>query len=428
MLKLTIKRSSVDKLLYPVLFFLIIFNPPFLPVLSFTIIFTLISIIYCIFCDKKALMILGSPYVYKWAGIFVVFYGYYFIISLISTFVAGTGSIVPIIAFFYSIIDVVSTFFVSFFLCRVIFKRGGTFQTLTDMIVYAGVMESMFGIAAFFRPDIKSLLNNITIANTRSEKIAAAVENAFFRNYGIASTLFDSFGFAMSIIALLALFKAVSGKSVHYIYFLMITFAACINTRTSMVLIAVGSAIIILGKGARNFKAVMGKIVFLLAAVALLVLAGYYLNSGDANAIWLSSGLDEIKNLFSGSHKLTGTFEYLYNEIYIPDHPIVLIFGSGLTPDQAIYKQSDIGYIQNLWRFGVMGSSILYGFYLYPMIKWYRKVSIEKILPMSIGVIFFLYLIKLNVFGYGIGSCVFMPLFIGILYSISTNNACLTER
>lgn len=192
------------------------------------------------------------------------------------------------------------------------------FESLIDYIINVGVIESIFGIAAFFSPAIKSLLNGITIANSRSEKIVHAVGTATFRNYGIASTLFDSFGFGMSIMALLALYIALKGNPRYYVYFAMISFVASINARTSMVLIAVGSAIIVLGQSAKTAKAIAGKIVIILFAFLALSLISSYVEQGIANAQWLSTGIDEIKALFTG-RQTTGTFIAIFRDTYFPD-------------------------------------------------------------------------------------------------------------
>lgn len=188
------------------------------------------------------------------------------------------------------------------------------FESIIDYIINAGVIETIFGIAAFFSPAIKSLLNGITIANSRSEKIVHAVGTATFRNYGIASTLFDSFGFGMSIMALLALYIALKGNPRYYVYFAMISFVASINARTSMVLIAVGSAKIVLGQSAKTAKAIAGKIVIILFAFLALSL----IEQGSANAQWLSTGIDEIKALFTG-RQTTGTFIAIFRDTYFPD-------------------------------------------------------------------------------------------------------------
>lgn len=419
MRRIKVKKSSIYNLLQSVMFFLIIFNPPFLPILSFTIIFTLVSIIYCFVFERDAIAMIMNPCIRRWLKIFIVFYVYYCMVSVISM-TGNSWPTNPIEIFMRSMVSVISLFFVPAFLCLTVFRRGRGVEELTELIINAGVIEALFGIAAFINPGVKSFLNGITIANSKSAVIRAAVSNAFFRNYGIASTLFDTFGFGMSIIALITLHKALAGKSKYFLFFLMITFVACINARTSMVLIAGGAAIIIFSKAERTRKVAITKSIIILTALFFLITVKTYLDSGNANAQWISMGIGEIKALMVGREK-TGIFLTLSKELYIPDNPFHIIFGTGLTPEQAILKTSDVGYIQNLWSFGVVGSLLLYFFYFYPLWQW-RKKREEKKLALAIMAAVFIFFIKLNLWGYGISAVVLMPILMGRLYTLNNKS------
>lgn len=416
-MQLRIKATSLRSLLLPIIFFLIYFNPPFMPRISFTIIFVVIGGLYCALNLRRSISILKSEAVRKWIVLFLVFYVYYFFVAIISSTVNSLPED-PITTFVGTIIDTVSLLVVSLFLCLISFRKDESFDDFTKYMVGAGVIESIFGIASFISPGVKLFLNRMTIANSRSEKIIHAVRTATFRNYGIASTLFDSFGFGMSIIALLALYKTLEGKTKYYVYFAMITFAACINARTSMVLIAVGSAILVLGKSARSFKVIAGKVLVILISVFALGAINGYIDQGGANALWLSGGIDEIKALLFEGQK-TGIFISLFSELYIPPSALQIIFGIGLMPAQAIRRTTDVGYIQNLWQFGIIGSLLLYWFYLNPLRRWIKDNRKQKELAIAIGVVMFVFLIKLNLFGYGISSTVFISLFMARLYTIA---------
>lgn len=420
MCKIALNSLSIRSILLSIMFFLIIFNPPFLPQFSFTIIFTMIAIIYCMIRYAETIRMIKGTYTRKWIRQFVFFYLYYFLISLFSYFTYSFYDN-PLVYFVGSIVDIVSLFFISVFLCLVVFRRKEGFDSLIKYIINAGVIESFFGIFAFISPEIKNFLNGITIANSRSDKIVHAVGTATFRNYGIASTLFDSFGFGMSIMALLALYKALEGEKKYFASFVMIAFAASINARTSMVLIAVGAGIIILGKKAKTFKAAIGKFSVVLFAFIAVCIISNYLNQGGENAQWLSTGIDEIRSLIVGK-QTTGTFAVLFREIYFPEDTIQIIFGVGLTPAQAISKTVDMGYDQNLWMFGIIGSLMLYYFYLKPIKIWYKTLKTEKILAVAICIVLFAFLIKINLFGYGISSVVIITIFMGRLITLDMLN------
>lgn len=418
-----ISKSTLKGIFLPVMFFLIIFNPPFLPVLSFTIIFTLIALIYCAVYNRNAISMVRNQQVKHWLKIFVVFYAYYFLVSCLSMIV-GSWPTNPVVVFIGSIVDVVSLLFMTLFLCLSVYRTGGEFEDLTDLIISAGVIESVFGIAAFLSPTIKEILNNITIANSNSDVVVSATVNASFRNYGIASTLFDSFGFGMSIIALLALHKGMAGRVKHFVYFAMIAFAACINARTSMVLITSGSVIIVFAKSSRTMKAIIGKSLIIFGAIVVMIMVNAYLKGEQANAQWLVSGIDDIKALLTGQEK-TGIFLILSKELYIPQDIMQIIFGTGLIPAQAILKTTDIGYIQNLWSFGVIGSLMLYAFFAYGLLKWARIIKKERPLSLAVLAVTFLFFMKLNLWGYGISTVVYMTLLMGRLSKMPQENGAV---
>ena len=221
----------------------------------------------------------------------------------------------------------------------------------------------------------------------------------------------------MSIIALLALYKAVEGKPKYYLYFLMIAFTASINARTSMILIVVGTGIIILGKSSKTYKDKIGKLLIVFLGFFAVGLLGTYLSKGGANAEWLSNGIEEIKTLVIG-RKTTGTFAVLLQEIVFPKNPFAFLFGVGLTPAQAAGKTVDMGYIQNLWMFGIVGSALLYAFYLKAIGLWWNNRKEERALALSIAVVIFVFFLKLNLFGYGISTVVLTTIFMGRLMTL----------
>lgn len=94
-------------------------------------------------------------------------------------------------------------------------------------------------------------------------------------------------------------------------------------------------------------------------------------------------------------------------------------FGVGLTPAQAIRKTADMGYIQNFWMLGVIGFLMLYYFYINPIKLWGKYIRPERILALAIGAVMAAFLIKLNLFGYGISTVVIMTVFIGRLATLT---------
>lgn len=406
----------MKKTLLSLLFFLIIFNPPLLPIISFTKIFTAISLIYCALYNRKAFsMIWGNYHIRRYLKVFFVLYAYYFLVSMFSSVIYSWPNS-PALEFVNSVVSVVSLFSVSMFLCMVVFKKEG-YEELIGYMIKAAVIEAILSISAFIIPTVKLFFNELTIANSNSSVVVSATGNAFFRNYGLASTLFDSFGFGMAIIAIMALYRALNGKLINFLYYAMIAFAGCINARTTIVLIGIGTVVIVLAKKTKTPKTIIWKLLMILSMLFVVGLAYLYLQSGQANAMWLSEGISDIKMLIFNQEK-TGIFLALSSELYISDDPVILLFGSGLIPAQAIMKTTDVGYIQNLWKFGIIGSAMLYLFFTYPFCKWMKHNCEERALAMALLIVVFVFFMKLNLWGYGISTIVLFTVVLGRLYTL----------
>lgn len=412
----TIKKVNIEVFLYSVIFFFVFFNPPFLPHFSFTIIFTLIAGVYCLFNFHKVLNFLNTKNIKEWICILITFYVFYLCFSFYSSF-AYNFLTSPITIFFKSLLETTSLMVVTVFLCLIVFKKNRNIDFFFEIIIFAGLIESIFGILAFIKPEIKQFLNGLTIANTRSEKIASSVANAYFRNYGIASTLYDTFGFGMSIIALISFYKVLNGKIKYIIYFCMIAFVAVINSRTSIVLIGVGTILLFLTKRSKNKTVLICKCVSALIVIFSVIILGIYIGEDKGNSQWISKGLEEIRSLLGG--KATGTFAILIYDVSFPEKISQIIFGIGLTSDYVIDRTMDVGYFNNIWLFGIIGSMVFYIYLFYPIAVLKNKRNKIKKLATPIEICMLLFLFKLNLFGYGINTVILTTLLMGILYSLS---------
>ena len=410
MFKLAIK-INYKKIILAFFLFFVIFNPPIIRKISFTPIVLILSFIYVLFNNKLVSQIMALAPIRKWIKILFVFFLYYFVIIIVG-FVRYPTQIDQLVSGYISaIVYNIALIILSLCICVYSIRRSFEDSDLFDCFIWAGVIEAILSILSFVFPTIKILLNQMVVENSTSHTIVATMNNvSSFRNYGLASTLFDSFGLAMSILALIAFSQGLNNKKrISFLFFLMMSFAACINARTSMVLISVG-IVVILFVGRRLSVSEMVKrippVILLIVGIMCFV---QVVNSGSPTALWLRNGIEAIQSiLYRGEAK--GFFAIILKEISVPKDEFVFTFGSGLLPNQLGYSYMDMGYFQNWWKYGVVGSLMLYSFYCFPLLHWYRKKERNSIVALMILMVLALYLLKLNIFGYGMGTVVVMPI------------------
>ena len=70
-----------------------------------------------------------------------------------------------------------------------------------------------------------------------------------------------------------------------------------------------------------------------------------------------------------------------------------------------------MGYIQSLWRYGIIGSVLNYGFWISLCVNAYRnrKDEEDRMLVICLAALLFIYQIKLNTWGYSMAGTVFYP-------------------
>ncbi|MCI9480628.1 MAG: hypothetical protein HFI21_16830 [Lachnospiraceae bacterium] len=289
----------------------------------------------------------------------------------------------------------------------------------TDILncyVTAGLWQSIIGISCFLVPSIKFFFNSVMAANSNSAKIAHYAMQTH-RNFGFANQLYDGFGITMSLLAIIALISAIRGKKKYYVYTAMIAFVAFINARSSIGFLAAGAFVVFIYNERIDAKEIMGKLV---VTVTGIILAGYLiqviLTGSSESAIWISTGLEEIMGLFKGQR--IGYFDTLINYfIFFPDTILGNLVGMGATPMVMVSKATDVGYILNLWQYGLIGSVFIFFFYAYPIRKWSKRAkgSISS-LPYAMGAMILVYLVKLNCFGYGQASVLIIAIFTSGIY------------
>lgn len=409
-----VKRKNI--FIASILLFFIVFNPPIIRGLSFTI-FAIVFSLY-VYVNNK-----GSKIpVTITTKLFCVFLVYCISISVVGFVIYGDISLRNGIN---TCIDMICSLLVGLGIAIWLKRKNFEFSHVLDIYIWVGVIQAILSILCFVFPVIKEFLNSLVVNNSGSDALLVSFEvNNFRRNYGFASTLYDIFGCTMSLLSVVALIKTINNNRKYAIAFLLIAFSAIINARTSIVLIGVGSIVVLMQLGRKRIpqKSIYKSVGLMVSGlIIVLFLLNVISNGTSNNSEWLMAGINEIVDLLHG--KRSGTFDALFNTMfYFPQNVTGVIFGTGINPEQSVIGiNSDVGYIRNIWQFGLVGSILEYGAYI-SLFKRAAIVVDDEYIPLfrAWTIMIFLYLIKLNCFGYSMAATVFLPI---LFYAIYSNNS-----
>ncbi len=416
-----------SELILSFMLFIIIFNPPVMKGISFTMAAIAISVLFFIIkCSYLSKYIFGSN-MYRTIWILLLFMIYTIISGFVNAAISPKSGIV-LVNVLRSIALNASMILVAMLITFVILKYGYSLDGMIRSYVYCGVMQAIVSILSFLLPWIRNYLNAVMVANVRHENIARLTYNSNgLRCYGFAAHLFDTFGCVMSMLAVMALCVAIAGNKKFYLYFCMISFSAVINSRTSMVLISVGFAAVLYfslknQKTVKRILEIFG-LLFVVTIMGRILLGHLYTKSSSMNSEWIKSGIDSIRALIfdrtidrTFRDANTNYFSILIDRfLFLPKDPISLLFGTGLLPGDAIGLGSDVAYIRHIWQFGIIGAVMQYAVYLYAIIRGGKALAKPyNGLIYSLGIMVFVYLIKNEGLGYGMPMLALIPLIFAV--------------
>jgi len=217
-----------------------------------------------------------------------------------------------------------------------------------------------------FRP-LKLIANNLYFTNLNVKDITPFLGIEKFRIYGITGDYTYATPIAMAYVASVSLIIAVFyNKKRYYLNFILLLLTSLLNGRTGVMIVFLAVIFIIIMYFINNvrrfnktFLMVLFFGIFFMAFIMIVISF-----SDSVWAVWVRSGFFEIKNLFMNKEKSGNLAELLDNMIFFPEgwHNI---FGYGHSVfveniDFMGGKHSDIGYINDLFRGGLIYMILLY--------------------------------------------------------------------
>lgn len=243
-------------------------------------------------------------------------------------------------------------------------------EYIIGAIILVGEIQLLCVVAAYLSPTVKIAFNNLTIENSYSDTIVAVMQTPWrmsYRAYGLAENLFDQFGFVTSIIITITFAYGVSCRNKGLIVLsCMMLIMPFLNARTGILLAIMGMAIVAIRFG--NFRNIVK---YQLGVLILIVCVIMVFDSlPDGLKLALVKGADEFSGLLRGER--VGVFSEIFDVDLV--FPRNVLLGQGMSPERYDgYAGIDSGYVQCIWRYGVIGTVLLFGGFIYCFFLAFKK-------------------------------------------------------
>ena len=372
------KKRKIDFYLIVFIFFLLYAPPIIKSVNTLLIQFVFCSAMLLTRYRKDLIDFFKSKNIRKFILLFGAYFGWYIITILINYIFYKEFFLNNIIINFYSMGLVIVVSFVCilylFIYCN---HNKVSFNDIIKYIIYAGIAQGLICLCAFLIPPFKKLLINILYFLT-GDKLYVDPYHIRRRFYGYSNGLVDAYGFGSGVIAVLPLFYSIR-NSKKILWSVPLLLLICfLNSRTGLVVFGIGFIIwlvyIIRQKEIRNYrKLLIGSSILLVVSLLLIYLI---------KPLVIEWTITDFLSFFSKDKY--GTANILFSERFW-HFPIGirLFIGCGYSVAgfggvaEVLGFSSDVGYVNELWRTGIVGLAIMCSIlgYLY---YWFSKKNKSK--------------------------------------------------
>ena len=244
---------------------------------------------------------------------------------------------------------------------------------ITKCLVFAAGMQVFFIFISVISDSIHMRFLNMFLHNTANTINHEITYSNRWRAYGLSGYYFDNLSYILSGICLVSIVKGICTKKTSFLIMgVFILLASMLGARTSIILTFVGIIIASLYYAKRE-KAIniIKWIFFVVLALAVIYL---FLNSlSEGFRDWIKTGWSAVFSVFSNTGKESAFSEILEADIVFPKN---LVFGLGAKPESLQHYDIhghfiDNGFIQLLWRFGILGSIL----FLVGLVRFYTFIG-----------------------------------------------------
>lgn len=387
---------NANKTLYAIAIFIGIFMPCLIRLRMQYVMFG-VELIYIIWkaISSPRIVIYKTPI--RMMAAFLPFYVYYTFLVVIRVLTEGPNSSVYLVEYKQSLS--IAAYVIVLAVAIMLYRQSHAADSTTffQLITAAAVMQLVFVGLSFVSPRVKSIFNALIVRNAHNEAIVNAMSKTWllkWRAYGLAENLFDGFGFVISILISIVFVYGLSTKKKEIIALAWIMLIMpLLNARTGLVLCFV-SFIYIMFRYLNVKRVVTFSLLIVIIAACFLMLFRYlpqHLQEVLTRSITEFSGLAQGQKM--------GVFNQIFGvDIVFPDN---MIFGAGISPERITGLIGiDSGYIQCLWRYGIIGTVLLWSGYISSAVIAGRNTSLKsnKVILVDLIIIMLIYCFKLFLF------------------------------
>lgn len=374
-------KNKYQYFLLYILFFYFIFMPDLSFVNSFfknSVVLTILLIIILIFYFKDVYKFIVQNKVILISTSIILFANFY-------TLVISIMNDIPIQNNINGIIFILKTLtFIGIFTLLDKYYHRNKFDFLINIFFF----QSLICFCMLIFPFLKEIANCLYINNFPGYYSSPQLGIVETRIYGIASDYTFSLSISMALVSLYSLILYFKKKKMNYlIKSLFILTASMLNGRTGFFIFLLCTFIIIVYNiRVHNFEKInlIKKKFFILSSLFIMILI--MLTFVDSSWInWFKSSFIEIGSLLTG--KKIGVFDALNKAFFLPSG-LNLIFGVGGKVYgelglQLVGRMSDIGYVNDIFRGGLIYALFAYGAYCYIIYQAIKKSEIENMSALN---------------------------------------------
>ena len=298
-------------------------------------------------------------------------------------------------------------FWASYLIAVVSYRAYGRFDIKIFMkyLLLAELIYLGISVLMFFSPSISALMTSLQKMD--AIMMAAYERTSELRIVGFGANFFTS-GILNGYILILLAFYIISNKFTYkklmllYLLYVIITVVGMMMARTALVGSGIGLAIIGLHL-AKDPKALLRTIMLIILCIVaiLFVLAKFFSDFAAQLQVLFSFAFEMFFNLSDSGSLSTGSTDTLMTmwDIIPKTFKSWVIGDARWDTATGYYKGTDVGYLRNIWYFGIVGMACL-TYYYYKTLKIIfieRNPGFEK--SRILGLILFAYVMILNVKG-----------------------------
>lgn len=425
-----------------ILIFFMLFAPPIVPEIN-TALFAaaVVGIILLVRHRKEIIPVVKESGMMIFTVLMIAFFVYLAIVTLVNFAAGERVQLMHYIVLWYRFFLIVPVLLICcLYICIHSKNHGYSPYDLGMQFVYATMIQFFLALVALMIPAVKDWFVDVIYANTGAYYLGIPWL-MLRRGFGFTNSFVDSFGLGMGIIAALPLFF-IKKNRLKILYFIPCAiFISLVNVRTGLIMSAIGLVfalpVIIKTLIKEKFRLVAS------AAGAVLVLVGFFALVQVRNPVtisWIFGDLasftgqdtqsppqqdnspadtpetpspdagEQDPNLGDPTHL---TADNLFSKDFwnFPTGTS-LIFGTGHTVYEAEgYAHSDVGYVNDLWMSGIVGSLLLYIAFAYVLWSAFKgSAGNIKCLVLFFAIAIVIFQVKANAFMFNAGINTILPL------------------